>query len=367
MYHIVHGMFHLYTDNKVVRKISDLSKHDNATFIYKKYPEFEERVSFYKNCEVKPFFFYIPYFQDKILRDCGGAFEDDTRINLNIVREPKPPTIISDPVFYLDDAWGGNFHHWFWEYAPKIVRFLKLKEHIPNLKLLVNLKILSQDELKQMLGRYADDVIYMDPYLEQSYSCHQLYIANPTSCWKSGYFAEDIRVELFKLFIDAFYDPSYEWTHNKVYISRYQNCLVHNATRKVLNILEVHRFFEHFGYKPVFTDKITFRDRVNIFQRVTHICCEHGGGANHIFLTKEKVKMGIINFPNLEFNDHWLQYGKFNRDIIQLENIGQYMEDRFVCKYPTVEPINYKIQDASKPWCLDLYQLETALKRYAFL
>ena len=367
MYHIVHGMFHLYTDNKVVRKISDLSKHDNATFIYKKYPEFEERVSFYKNCEVKPFFFYIPYFQDKILRDCGGAFEDDTRINLNIVREPKPPTIISDPVFYLDDAWGGNFHHWFWEYAPKIVRFLKLKEHIPNLKLLINLKILSQDELKQMLGRYADDVIYMDPYLEQSYSCHQLYIANPTSCWKSGYFAEDIRFELFKLLIDTFYDPTYEWTHNKVYISRYQNCLVHNATRKVLNILEVHRFFEHFGYKPVFTDKITFRDRVNIFQRVTHICCEHGGGANHIFLTKEKVKMGIINFPNLEFNDHWLQYGKFNRDIIQLENIGQYMEDRFVCKYPTVEPINYKIQDASKPWCLDLYQLETALKRYAFL
>jgi len=186
-------MFHFYKDNPIVRNIRDLSKHDNATFIFKKHVEFDERVSFYKNCEVKPFFFYIPYFNGKILRDCGGAFENDERINLNVTREPKLPIVISDPVFYLDDAWGGNFHHWFWEYAPKIMRFIKLKEHIPNLKLLINLKILSQDELKQVLGRYADDVIYMDPYLEQSYQCDQLYIANPTSCWRHDYFCEEIR------------------------------------------------------------------------------------------------------------------------------------------------------------------------------
>jgi len=363
------SIFHLYTDNPIVNTIGELPLHDNTTFIYKQHEQFNERVSFYRNCEVKPFFFYILFFNGKVVADCGGAHGPVDRINLNITRdrEPAQTIVLTDPVFYLDDAWGGNFHHWFWDYAPKIVRYLTMKEHIPNLKLLINLKILNKDELRLLLGKYADDVIYMDPCLNQIYKCSQLYIMNPTECWSKGYFCEQIRLDLFKLLIDTFYDETYEWTHSKVYISRYHNCLVPNATRKVLNILEVHRFFEHYGFKPVFTDKLSFKDRVNIFQRVTHICCEHGGGANHIFLTKEHTKMGIINFPNLEFNSQWLEYSKFNRTIIQFDNVGQYMDDRFVCKYPTYEPINYKIQDASKPWCLDLYQLETVLKRHIFV
>jgi hypothetical protein len=361
-------MFHTFDQNTVVDSIQCLVEHTNATFIYKTNSRVNKRISFYRNCEVKPFFFYVPFFNGKILRDCDGA-NNETRINLNVTRQPKPSVLISDPVFYLDESWAGNFHHWFWDCAPKFIQFITLKKHIPNLKLLINLKILTQNELRQLLGSYADDVIYMDPYLEQTYQCEQFYIANPTECQTlhDEYFYDQIHIDMFKLFIDAFYDENFTWDHKKIYISRYGACLTPNGTRKILNILETHKFFEQLEYKPIFTEQLGFYEKINIFQRATHICCEHGSGANHLFFTKEDVKMGIINHPFLNFNEQWLKYSDFNRTIVQFDDIGCYMDDRFICKYPEIQHINYKIQNVSKAWCLDLYKLEAELAHHNFI
>ena len=250
----------------------------------------------------------------------------------------------------------------------------KLKKELKNLKLLINKAFLDKNEIYKLLENLCDikDIVFLDEYQTTEYLVSNLYIVNPTSCYvldpNPKYYLESYHREFHEFLLNKFYDSDYKEKYEKVYISRYENSKKPGGTRKILNIIEVHKFFEHFNYKIINTDLLSLYDRINIFSRTNILCGEHGGGINHLYFMKPNTKCCIISYPNLNYNDQWIEYGlKYGINVFDLHNCSSLMDDKYVFKYPIHENINFNIQFASKSWCLDLYEIENLMNQHQIL
>lgn len=365
-------MYHDYKNNPIETDILKLETNENSTFILKNHNIFQERISNYKNCNLIPYNFYIPFFKGNIIKDCSGLH--DNKINLSIKRTINEKIKLFGSFFYMDDAWCGNFHHWITDYIPKIITFIKIKKEIKHLKLLINKSFLTENDLYKILEHVCEkeDIIFLNAYQSVEYIIDNLYIVNPTSCYVLDpipkYYLESYHREFHEFLLNKFYDSNYIEKYDKVYISRYENSKNPGGTRKILNIVEVHKFFEYFNFKIINTDSLSLYDKINIFSRTNILCGEHGGGMNHIYFMKPNTKCCIISYPNLNYNQHWIDYGvQYGINVFELNNCSTLMDDKYVFKYPIHESINFNIQHASKSWCLDLYELEKLMNKHQIL
>jgi len=365
-------MYHEYQNNPIETDILKLELNENSTFILKNHSVFQERVSNYKNCQLIPYNFYIPFFNNKIIKDCSGLYND--KINLTMKRTISKKINLSGSYFYMDDAWCGNFHHWITDYIPKIMVFIKIKKELKNLKLIINKSFLKTEEIFKLLYGVCEtnDIVFLDEYQDTEYTIDNLYITNPTSCHvldpNPKYYLESYHREFHKYILDKFYDSNYQKNYDKVYISRFENSKNPSGTRKILNIIEVHKFYEHFNFKIINSELLSIYDRINIFSRTKILCGEHGGGINHIYFMEPNTKCCIISYPNLMFNQQWIEYGiKYGINVFEINNCSTLMDDKYVFKYPIHQNINFNIQSASKSWCLDLYEIEKLMNEYQIL
>jgi len=245
-----------------------------------------------------------------------------------------------------------NYYHFIYDTIPYLISYNKLKEDIPNLKLLMksnNDKFYKfVTELLDILGIKDNDIvigdeniIYSTIYISSSYT-HDIDSNLPP------------RKEIYKLYEDMV-DSIKMVNHidnlpKKIYISRrtwVNNDLSNIGTnyttrRKLINEDELVNILSEYGYTEVFTESLSTIHKILMFSNAECIIGAIGGGlCNVLFSGKNTKLIALISPTFLEVNNRF-KYSFSNVDTIYF-NETYHSESEFWKKYMRVSVEKYNI------------------------
>jgi len=247
-----------------------------------------------------------------------------------------------------------NYYHFVYDTLPYLISYIKLKETIPDVKLLMNYSGNSRvfykfvTEFLEVLGITESDIIIAD--------INTVY----TTIYISSSYTHDIdsnlppRKEIYELYKNVVTKIKAEnFIDNlpkKIYISRrtwINNDLSNIGTnyttrRKLINEDKLVEVLSGYGYKEVFTESLNTIEKVLMFSNADVIIGSIGGGlCNVLFSNKNTKLIALISPTFLEVNNRFI-YSFENVDTVYF-NDTYHSESNFWKKYMRVRVDKYNI------------------------
>ena len=223
---------------------------------------------------------------------------------------------VTEPVFYFVYN-TENYYHFVYDTLPYLISFNKIKEEIPNLKLLMNYPNKDKNNLYKFVKEYLDLLKIKD---------EDIKIINPKTLYRDVYFSSSFTHD-----IDSNLPPRkevYEFYKNmgneindnlnlpkKIYISRrtwttkdYSNIGTNYTNRrKLINEDELVYILNKYGYQEIFTENMSIKEKIMLFKNATNIVGAFGGGICNALFSKPETQLIAIESPGfLNVNKRFL-------------------------------------------------------------
>jgi len=221
-----------------------------------------------------------------------------------------------EPVFYFVYN-TENYYHFVYDTLPYLISFNKIKEKIPNLKLLMNYPNKDKNNLYKFVKEYLDLLKIKD---------EDIKIINPKTLYRDVYFSSSFTHD-----VDSNLPPRkevYEFYKNmaneindnlnlpkKIYISRrtwttkdHSNIGTNYTNRrKLVNEDELVYVLNKCGYQEIFTENLSIKEKIALFKNATNIIGAFGGGICNALFSKPETELIAIESPGfLNVNKRFL-------------------------------------------------------------
>lgn len=238
----------------------------------------------------------------------------------NIKFETKKYKFIENqPVFYFVYN-TDNYYHFIYDTLPYLISYFKLKNKVPNLKLLMNFPNKKQNhfykfvsEFLEILGISSNDVICVDENTQYKH----MYIS---SSYTHGIDSNlPPRIEIYEFYRNIVNNilkkEKITDLPKKVYISRrtwinndFSNIGTNYTTRRKLeNEDELVESLEKLGFKEVFTESLSTVEKILMFANAELIIGAIGGGLVNVLFSNSNCKLISLNSPTfLEINKRFI-------------------------------------------------------------
>jgi len=219
----------------------------------------------------------------------------------------EPNKKYKDPLFYFVYN-TDNYYHFLYDSLPYLISFVKLKQRIKNLKLLMyyshhNTFYKFVSEFLNLLDIHENDIVIMDNdtlydtiYISSSYT----YGIDPKQSPREEIY------ELYKNIIDKvnqlgiiksfpkkFYISRRSWIHND-----FSNIGTNYTTRrKCENENELVDLLKSHGYEEIFTEQLSTTDKILLFNNADSIVGAIGGGLANVLFSKPTCKLISLVSP----------------------------------------------------------------------
>ena len=213
----------------------------------------------------------------------------------------------------------GNYFHFLYDTLPYLITYFKLKEKIPNLKLLMQYPKPNFEnhykfvlEFLEILSIFEKDILlinsktnYKELYISTSYT-HDLDSNLPPRKEIFEFYQNIVKKVKEKYSIDN--------TPKKIYISRrthlhndFSNIGTNYTTRRrMVNEDDLVEKLLKEGYQEVFTEKLTTWEKILYFHQADNIVGSIGGGIANVVFCKKSAKLEAIISPGfLDVNNRF--------------------------------------------------------------
>lgn len=222
--------------------------------------------------------------------------------NLTHVKEDftsdKEVEHLSHASLFLFDDYFGNYLHYFLETFPKLEYFMRIKESIPDLKLIVPDFMWDVSFIKESILLYFDnnmnDVVVLSG--SKHYTCDRLLIPSNVYLWPDkGYFSSIIHDSFKTLSNKVTIDDKKEG----VYISRQDIVKLgwrHN--RHLQNELElIDKIKTKFDYDIIELYDLNMYDKIKVFKSYNNIIQTNGAAMINLLVCQPNTNYHIISHP----------------------------------------------------------------------
>jgi hypothetical protein len=292
-------------------KIKYWDKSDKAE-IYNISDERNIKVGYFKNCVIEGINTHYPQplikSNDELLLptierfmslDRGTIYEETMQWNCKNTNTTKVETT---PVFYFVYNCA-NYFHWIYDTVPYLYSYFELKKRTDDLKILINVPEGKDDlypfvyETLSLLGIEKKDLIFIDS--ETKYE--NMIIAS--SLTHNRMSLEKPHSGVFSL-IDSM-DSDDTIKEEKIYVSRRTWTQTksdnigtdYTKERMCINEDEVVELFKSYGYKEVFCENISMKEKVGLFRSAKYVAGCIGGGMSNVLFCSPDTKVISINSP----------------------------------------------------------------------
>lgn len=231
-------------------------------------------------------------------------------------------TVEPNPVFFFCYN-TDNYYHFVYDTLPYLITFLRLRNTIPNLKLLmhpqgsVNYFYPFVWDFLGLLGIIESDVVMLTNYTAYK----ELYVS---SSFTHGIDSNlPPRKEVYELF--SRFTLSLPLT-KKLYISRrsnkhgdYTNIGTNYTTRRLcVNEEQLVDYLSARGYQEVFTELLTAKAKIELFSTASHVFGAIGGGmCNVLFSPKHTQVFTLVSPTFLDVNSRFRYcFSKVNNQFL---------------------------------------------------
>ncbi|HIF9138803.1 TPA: glycosyltransferase family 61 protein [Photobacterium damselae] len=214
------------------------------------------------------------------------------------------PKITKDySVFIYDYSWGGNYQHWLITSVSRLFIYFKLKEKIPDLKILhFNKSPKYKMEMLRLLGIEDDDVLYHDDVAKYNH----VYIPRFNSV--SGV---NISTFAFSMYQKISKEVNFKYRgefvkYKKIYLARNDK----DGKRPLKNRKKLDYLLNKKGYKKLFLEDLTLEDKIFIFSNADEIIGDFSAGWSHCVFCKPNTKMILIEHDIFKFSKFYSEIAK---------------------------------------------------------
>jgi hypothetical protein len=312
-----------YNPKYILEKVDDSDREIN--YIHLQNVEIVGRNNLYPNCLLwsSDTNKLVSPYDEKVMSLNKESFYDGTydmsKHNL------KSPSIYTNPVYFFIYNFD-NYYHFIYDTLPYLCSYFKLKETIPNLKLLVSYPNTTRqsfykfnEDIFDIFNIQADILLHTDA---TNYS--SIYIAN--SLTHGGMSNKPPRKEVYELFNNLIIPQSIKSLPKKIYISR--RTWIHNdktnlgtdytQRRKLMNEdLLVEKLVDN-GFEEVFCENLSMVEKIQLFKQAEEIVGAIGGGMCNLLFSSSSTKVTCIVSPYfLDINNRF----RFSMDHTSIQYI----------------------------------------------
>jgi capsular polysaccharide biosynthesis protein len=270
----------------------------------------------------------------------------------------------SVPVFYFVYNMA-NYYHFIYDTLPYLYSYLNEKQIHPELKLLVSPPENNSDlypfvwESLELLGIFKKDVIFLNPetiYNTVVVGSSLTHNGLSNSPPHSGVFDLINRMEGDCSETEKIYVSRRTWVHNNL-----ENIGTNYTTRrKCINEDDVVELFKSYGYREVFCENMSMKEKIGLFKYAKYVAGPIGGGMCNVIFSPSTTKVLSINSPlffeiNSRFKYSMIHTELYNFDDTEFtENIEENFEENSLSVSGGL----------NSPWKVNLDKLNLFLKNF---
>jgi len=200
-----------------------------------------------------------------------------------------------------------NYFHFVYDTLPYLISYKKLKESIPNLKLLLNYTHPDIKSLYKFVSEFLEILDITDKniaFVHKNTMYKELYISNSYTHDSKSELPP--RAEIYDLYKQIKQKASSSIiTPKKIYVSRrswlhgnYTNIGTNYTTRRrMTNENELVKYLESRGFVEVFAEQLNTADKLAYFNNAEIIVGAIGGGMCNALFSNKTCKLVAINSP----------------------------------------------------------------------
>jgi hypothetical protein len=309
---VIGNMKNLF-DIKPYKSIFTKDKNDRDINIYKFDNVQSYGNGFYPNCFFKSNNSIINFSTEKVmsLKDVEISFKNSTDTSIDFTE--------NTPLFYFVYN-TENYYHFVYDTLPYLISYFKIKELVPNIKLLMNFPNQS-DKMYRFVTEFLelldikDDEIFI---LDKNTIYNEVYVSSSyTHGHDSNVRPRNEIYELYKSIVlraKKIYDGDINKLPKKIYISR--RTWIHGDTsnigtnyttrRKLDNEDKLVEMLVSQGFEEVFSEKLSTIEKVILFNNVEVVVGSIGGGlCNVLFGEKDCQLICIVSPTFLSINNRF--------------------------------------------------------------
>jgi hypothetical protein len=309
-----------------------------------------------------------PY-DEKIMSLNKDSFYDDNIFHLPLNVPILPSTEINVPVFFFIYNFD-NYYHFLYDTIPYLYTFHKIKQFVPELKLLVNYPNPEKNGFYKfnidLLEKYVPRENWMIHRPENNYKT--IYIS--TSLTHGGLSNLPPRKEVFDLYHSILpkvksatvfserknesIPPNFERklpTYDYIYISRRtwingdtSNIGTNYTTRrKMINediLVEKLLSLKQYNIQEIFAENLSIDEKIHLFRNAKVIIGSIGGGMSNLLFSNEKTHSIVILTPDFLNINNRFKYSMEHTQISYFEDVEVYKEKNDIPLYTRVKVRN---------------------------
>ena len=307
----------------------------NKGTIYRLSDERDVKVGYFKNCIIEginnhypqPLIktdeeLLLPTIEKFMSLDRGTIYEETMEWDC---KNKVVERIEKRPVFYFVYNCA-NYFHWIYDTIPYLYTYFEEKKKIKDLKILINFPDGETDlyrfvyETLSLLGIEKSDLIFID-----SNTKYETMIIG-SSLTHNRMSLEPPHSSMFSLIDSMIGDDSIN--EEKIYVSRRtwtqkksDNIGTdYTKERMCVNEDEVVELFKSYGYKEVFCENLSMREKVGLFRNAKYVAGCIGGGMSNVLFCKPDTKVISINSPEFFTINERLKYAMCHTDLIMIDD-----------------------------------------------
>ena len=299
-----------------------------------------------------------------------GTIYEKNNMEFESINNVENNYYISDPLFFFIYN-TDNYFHYIYDTLPYLISYLKLKEEIPNLKLLMQYPNDEKKNFYQFVIEFLEifeinknDIIIINDKM----NCRNVYISTS--------YTHDIdsnlppRKEIYDFYkymvnvVKKYDNIEKNITPKKIYVSRrtwthndYSNIGTNYTTRRrLVNENEIVEKLVKDGYQEVFTERLTTIEKIIYFSNASHVIGSIGGGISNVLFSPTSTKLEVLVSPTfLDVNkrfkyslDHVDVYYNMNSKHVEDTKFKMYMrvktkDETIIGEIEDIDNVNKKL------------------------
>jgi len=237
----------------------------------------------------------------------------------------------NNPVFYFVYNCA-NYFHWLYDTIPYLYSFFEIKKKIPNIKLLMSPPRGENDlypfvyETLELLGINKDDIfslrddtVYSKLYIGSSLTHNRMSLESPHPALHdliNSMNGSDSDLE--KIYVSR-----RTWTKEK----NKNIGTDYTQERMCVNEDEVVDLFEEIGFKEVFCEDLSMKDKIGMFRNAKVVAGPIGGGMSNCLFCSKSTKVLSINSPDFFLINKRLGHTLSHTDLYMFDET-EYVDKR---------------------------------------
>lgn len=233
-----------------------------------------------------------------------------------------------------------NYYHFVYDTLPYLISYFELKKKFKNLKLLVNYPNPDSKSFYRFINEFFEILEIKEDDVEiirNGVKYQNIFISN--SFTHDGKSNEPPRKEIYDFFskiVSKVLEGEYDKTNlpKKIYISRRtdENSDLSNIgtnytnRRKLVNEVDLVDFVSQMGFVEIFTENLTIKDKIRIFNNSDVIIGPIGGGMVNVLFSKPNSHLICLVSPYfLEINSRF----KYSFQNVKVDYFSETWHEEF--------------------------------------